>query len=399
MNRFSKLNLLLFTVVSLVPSTVLHAQVSGTGTPGTVPQFTGTSAIGNSPLIINGSNVGIGTASAQATLEVNGNGLLDWVSGDSTIFLGDTNHGIKSTAGSGITLFTYQVPKGIFLQQNTGYVGIGTNTPTALLHLQSSAQGFLSAAKIINSTYADDGSTGIHLDFVNDSNLDNVGAKVQLVRVGSYGQSDLAFFTKNVASAGDNSTEKMRLASNGNVGIGAVAPGEKLEVSGNIKLTTGTGSHIVFSDSTQQSTAWTGVLSGGDYAESVDVTGERTTFEPGDLLVIDPKQHGHFQKASTPYSRLVGGVYATKPGVTGRRQPRSKSQDEEVPMAMVGIVPTKVSTENGPIHDGDLLVSSSTPGYAMKGTSSRRLTGAVLGKALGTLESGKGIIEVLISLQ
>ena len=70
-----------------------------------------------------------------------------------------------------------------------------------------------------------------------------------------------------------------------------------------------------------------------------------------------------------------------------------------MPMAMVGIVPTKVSTENGPVHDGDLLVSSATPGYAMKGTDRDKLTGAVLGKALGTLESGMGVIEVLNSLQ
>lgn len=187
-------------------------------------------------------------------------------------------------------------------------------------------------------------------------------------------------------------------ASGGNVGIGTASPDAKLDVNGNVKIG-GAGANLTFADSTVQSTAWTGVLSGGDYAESVDVTGERATFEPGDLLVIDPHEHGHFQKSSTPYSVLIGGVYATKPGVTGRRQPRSKSQDEEVPMAMVGIVSTKVSTENGPIHDGDLLVSSSTPGYAMKGTDRDKLTGAILGKALGTLESGNGVIEVLISLQ
>lgn len=66
---------------------------------------------------------------------------------------------------------------------------------------------------------------------------------------------------------------------------------------------------------------------------------------------------------------------------------------------MVGIVPTKVSSENGPIDQGDLLVSSSTPGYAMKGTDRDRMVGAVLGKALGILEHGTGVIEVLISLQ
>jgi hypothetical protein len=68
-------------------------------------------------------------------------------------------------------------------------------------------------------------------------------------------------------------------------------------------------------------------------------------------------------------------------------------------MAMMGIVPTKVSTENGSIARGDLLVSSSMPGYAMKGTDRDRLTGAVIGKALAPLQSGSGVIEVLLALQ
>ena len=68
-------------------------------------------------------------------------------------------------------------------------------------------------------------------------------------------------------------------------------------------------------------------------------------------------------------------------------------------MALVGIVPTKVSAENGPIKPGTLLVTSSTPGYAMRGSDREKLTGAIIGKAMGTLDSGKGVIEVLVSLQ
>jgi hypothetical protein len=71
----------------------------------------------------------------------------------------------------------------------------------------------------------------------------------------------------------------------------------------------------------------------------------------------------------------------------------------EIPLAMVGIVPCKVTTENGPIHRGDLLVSSSTPGHAMRGTDRTRLVGAVVGKALGSLAQGTGVIQVLVTLQ
>ena len=68
-------------------------------------------------------------------------------------------------------------------------------------------------------------------------------------------------------------------------------------------------------------------------------------------------------------------------------------------MAMIGIVPTKVSAENGPIKRGDLLVTSSIPGYAMKGTDHSRMLGAVIGKALGNLDSRTGVTEAVITLQ
>lgn len=197
-------------------------------------------------------------------------------------------------------------------------------------------------------------------------------------------------------------TNQMFIGSNasfgGNVGVGTSSPGAKLEVSGNLKFTAGSGGSITFQDGTTQATAYTGVVCGGDYAESVDVTGSRTSYEPGDVLVLDPNTQGKFLKANDAYSTLVAGIYSTKPGTVGRRQTTSKSPDE-VPMAMMGIVPTKVTAENGPIKTGDLLVASSTPGRAMKGTDRGRMLGAVIGKAMGSLDSGTGVIEVLVTLQ
>jgi hypothetical protein len=218
--------------------------------------------------------------------------------------------------------------------------------------------------------------------------------------VGTYG--NINFYTgpgQTIAAASPVSMSSvMTILNGGNVGIGTTSPGAKLEVDGNVKLTAGSGASITFQDGSVQSIAYTGVTCGGDYAESVDVTGDRTKYEPGDVLVIDPNVPGKFLKANEPYSTLVAGIYSTKPGTVGRRQLTPKSPDE-VPMAMMGIVPTKVTTENGPIKVGDLLVASSTPGRAMKGTDRSLLTGAVLGKALGNLGSGTGVIEVLVTLQ
>jgi hypothetical protein len=181
------------------------------------------------------------------------------------------------------------------------------------------------------------------------------------------------------------------------VGIGTTNPGAnyKLDVAGQIHTSAG----VVFPDGNIQTVAYTGTC-GADYAEAVDVTGDRTKYEPGDILVIDPDAPGKFLKSNQAYSTLVAGIYSTKPGFVGRKQPATpETNATEVPMAMVGRVPTKVSAENGPIKVGDLLVASSKMGYAMKGTDRSQMLGAVIGKALGSLDSGTGVIEVLVTLQ
>jgi hypothetical protein len=137
---------------------------------------------------------------------------------------------------------------------------------------------------------------------------------------------------------------------------------------------------------------------GMDYAESVEVTGGRAQYTPGDVLAIDKDSRDGFTLARQPYSTLVAGVYSTKPGVLASPHPLDVEKFEtEVPLAMFGIVPCKVTTENGPIERGDLLVSSSRPGYAMKGTDRQRMLGAILGKALDPLPQGTGTIRVMLS--
>ena len=105
----------------------------------------------------------------------------------------------------------------------------------------------------------------------------------------------------------------------GNVGIGTTAPGSKLEINGSLKLTSGSGASVTYADGTQQTTAWTGVLCGGDYAEAVNASGGKQAYETGDVLVLTSDANGDVQKSSEPYSTMVAGIFATKPGVIGRR--------------------------------------------------------------------------------
>jgi hypothetical protein len=139
---------------------------------------------------------------------------------------------------------------------------------------------------------------------------------------------------------------------------------------------------------------------GADFAESVEVSGVAADYKPGDVLMIDPTGYRRLALASEPYSTKVAGIYSTKPGVLATPHMMDDVRlAGEVPLAVVGIVPCKVSTENGPIEPGDMLVSSSTAGYAMKGTDRGRMLGAVVGKAMQSLRYGTGVIEVLVTLQ
>lgn len=140
---------------------------------------------------------------------------------------------------------------------------------------------------------------------------------------------------------------------------------------------------------------------GADFAESMAVSGPRETYQPGDVMVIDPDDDRQLMRSSMPYSTMVAGIYSTKPGVlaTPHVMNDPRIAESEIPLAVVGIVPCKVSTENGPIRRGDLLVTSSRTGYAMKGTDRSRMLGAIVGKALQTFNGKTGVIEVLVTLQ
>ena len=90
-----------------------------------------------------------------------------------------------------------------------GYLGIGTATPAARLHVHNTSSGY-TWLKIGNATRADGMLIGC------DSN--------ELQQIYVNGANPLTFWT--------NDTEKMRIQSDGNVGIGTTAPGHKLHVKG-----------------------------------------------------------------------------------------------------------------------------------------------------------------------
>jgi hypothetical protein len=122
-------------------------------------------------------------------------------------------------------------------------------------------------------------------------------------------------------------------------------------------------------------------------------------YEPGDVIAIDTEATSGFALSSAPRSQLVAGVYAADAGLLSSPHPMDPTiRKNEAPLALVGETLVKVSSENGPIRVGDLLVTSSAPGYAMRADEDPK-AGTILGKALQPLNSGQGKIMVLLTLR
>lgn len=140
--------------------------------------------------------------------------------------------------------------------------------------------------------------------------------------------------------------------------------------------------------------------SGADIAEAFDVEGTVAAYEPGDVLTISTTTDRTVEKSAGAYSTLVVGVYATKPGVLLTEENIDTDLSGKVPMGVIGVIPTKVCLEGGEIKRGDLLVTSSQPGVAMKADINLVKPGQVIGKALQPFNStANGKINVLVNVK
>jgi hypothetical protein len=140
------------------------------------------------------------------------------------------------------------------------------------------------------------------------------------------------------------------------------------------------------------------VTSGGDCAESFEVA-EMKDVEPGTVMVFG--KEGRLRRSTRPYDKKVAGVISGggdwRPGIVlggNRRNPTNRAL-----LALTGKVFCKVEAVHAPIEAGDLLTTSSTPGYAMKAEDPSRAFGALIGKALHPMADGSGLIPIIVARQ
>jgi hypothetical protein len=111
--------------------------ISGGGKPGYIPEWLGTTKLGDSALFQSSAgNLGISTIAPAQKLEIDfGNMLVRGLNnftkpGDTAhAYVGDSHHAIEAIFASGLAIGAYKVPEAIFIQDKTGNVGIGTTKP------------------------------------------------------------------------------------------------------------------------------------------------------------------------------------------------------------------------------------------------------------------------------
>lgn len=141
------------------------------------------------------------------------------------------------------------------------------------------------------------------------------------------------------------------------------------------------------------------ITGGSDLAERFAVSGEETVV-PGTVMVIDPDNPGHLMPASSAYDRKVAGVVSgagdVQPGLTLHQD---GVLEGDTVVAIAGRVYVLADASHGPIRPGDLLTTSDAPGHVMTAADLDLAQGAILGKAMTALDSGTGLVLVLVNLQ
>ena len=186
--------------------------------------------------LTNAGNVGIGTISPNAKLQVNDNVRIGNTSTGVRFYIrGADEFGIDAhdVSGNGWNSLHLRADgtTGLFLQKDTNNVGIGTTSPSAKLDVNGSAS-------FNNAVVVDGLDTGNPIPPTNQTRISGYGM------IGNRG----SFYITNGSSNGTifwgigsnhNAATKMTLRNTGNLGIGTTSPNTKLEVgdcesSGNI---------------------------------------------------------------------------------------------------------------------------------------------------------------------
>ncbi len=324
-------------------------------------------------------------------------------------------------------------PANAVFVDNNGLVGIGTTSPTHSLHVASPGPTI---------AIQDTDSTTQQVGYV--SYRDSTNAERAWVGYGTAGNPDFTILNARptgkivLQTAGGGGAVYLPSDS---LGIGTASPFTSLhiaKVGASITLQdTGANAnqagYVSFRNGSGTETGWMGygtpgsphmtminARAGGDIfitpaagravkVPVLEITGADLAekfpasekLEPGMVVVIDRGNPGKLRMARAAYDRCVAGVVSGANNFSvGAVLGNLPGQADAPAIALSGRVYVSCDTTGGAIEPGDLLTTSDTPGHAMKASDSSLSHGAVIGKAMEPLASGKrGLVLVLVNLQ
>lgn len=136
-----------------------------------------------------------------------------------------------------------------------------------------------------------------------------------------------------------------------------------------------------------------------DYAEIFEMASKEGVI-PGTVMSMMEDGSG-VAPSNTAYDTKAIGIICGAGGLSPAMQIGTRKDGSgDLPISLCGQVYVRVCLEGGSLKVGDLLVSSSKRGVAMRGSDNQKALGAVIGKALepfdGKDNKEEGLIRILV---